>query len=54
MGPLPGPNPRPPCQARKPDTRQEEKGEKTHPQENDYIGFYKLKQTSVSAGWADP
>lgn len=44
-----------PCQAGKQDTRQEEKGEKTHPQENDYIVFYKPKQTSVSAGqcWLD-
>lgn len=29
-------------------------GEKTHPQENDYIIFYKPQQTSVSAGRTDP
>ena len=46
--------PAPPGQAGKPDTRQEEKGEKTHPQENDYIGFLQAETNKCQCGWADP
>lgn len=51
MGPSPVLTAPHPCQAGKQDTRQEEKGEKTHPQENDYIVFYK-PETNKCQCWS--